>query len=89
MEATNQQQQQPAAGHFYLSSVATWMTTGTVRTLSEAVRLMDKEAYTYGIWYVPMEATADYEIRMYAPQVEGAVFVELVEFKNGRKVKAK
>jgi hypothetical protein len=74
--------------HFYLSSCAQWCTTGTTRTLSEAIKLMDKDKLTYVIWFVPCAADADYEINFYAPQVDGAFPVELIEFKNGRRVKS-
>lgn len=85
MDATNN----PATpqGHFYLSSVCTWMTTGQSRSLSEAVRLMDAEKYTYMIWYIPHPPETPYEIRMYAPYIDGAVCVDFVEFSNGRRVK--
>lgn len=74
--------------HFYLSSVAQWCTTGK-RSLTEAIKLMDADKMTYVIWYVPAPPEAEYAIQFYAPQVEGAHIVELVEYKNGRKVKAK
>ena len=73
--------------HFFVSSVAMWCTTGTSRTLTQAIRMFDKEKLTYTIWYVPLPPEADYEINYYCPQVAGAHLVELVEFKNGRKVK--
>lgn len=76
------------AHHFLLTSVTTWCTTGTTRTLTDAIKLMDKDKLTYCIWYVPCAADADYQINFYAPQVEGAFPVELVEFKNGRRVKS-
>lgn len=73
--------------HFFLSSVGTWCTTGQGRTLSEAIKLMEREKLTFWVWYVPVEPEADYEISMFAPQVPGAHIVETVEFKNGRRVK--
>ena len=74
--------------HFFLSSVATWMTTGTDRSLTEAIRMMEKEKLTFSIWYVPVEPTTEYEINFFAPQVPGAHHVEMVQFRSGRRVKA-
>jgi hypothetical protein len=77
--------------HFYLSSAAQWCTTGDSRghkrTLTEAIKLMEADKMTYVIWYVPAAPDAEYAVQFYAPQVEGAHIVELVEYKNGRKVK--
>jgi hypothetical protein len=78
---------QPAA-HFLLTSATTWCTTGGKYTLSEAIKIMDKERITYFIWFVPLPHNARYEINFFAPQVDGAYAVEMVEFKNGRRVKA-
>jgi hypothetical protein len=88
MDATNN----PATpkGHFYMSSIATWVTTGPGRSLTEAVRLMDSEKLTYMVWYIPHPPETPYEIRFYAPQVEGAECVDFVGFdKRGRRVKFK
>lgn len=74
--------------HFMLSSVFTWCVTGDVYTLSDAVKLMDKEKQTYHIWYVPCPHDTMYEIAFFAPLVEGAYVVECVEFKHGKRVKA-
>ena len=74
--------------HFFLSSVATWMTTGTDRSLTEAIRMMEKEKLTFTIWYVPVEPKTEYEINFFAPQVPGAHPVETVQFQSGRRVKA-
>jgi hypothetical protein len=37
---------------------------------------------------VPLPHNARYEINFFAPQVDGAYAVEMVEFKNGRRIKA-
>ena len=36
------------------------------------IELMNKEGYTYNIYMVPTKWNADYEIKLYCPQVEGA-----------------
>ena len=74
--------------HFFLSSVARWMTTGPDRNLTEAIRMMGVDKLTFTIWYVPVEPTTEYEINFFAPQVPGAHPVETVQFQSGRRVKA-
>lgn len=75
------------AHHFYASSVAEWGVTTPTRSLTDLIRYFDKSKFTYAIWYVPVPHSDNYMIRFYAPQVEGAHVVEIVEFSNGRKVK--
>ena len=65
--------------HFFLSSYATWVLTTPNRTLTQAVRMMNKEGNPYTIWYVPVAHDAGYEINFYAPQVDGAVAVEHIK----------
>jgi hypothetical protein len=36
---------------------------------------MDKEGHQYTLWYVPVDDKDNYEIKYYAPQVEGAFVV--------------
>jgi hypothetical protein len=76
-------------GHLLLINATTWCTTGINRTVAEATKIMEQEKLTYFVWYIPLPANAQYEINYYMPQVEGAHALEMVEFKNGRKVKAK
>lgn len=72
--------------HLLFTSVTTWVTTGDKYNISEAVKIMEKEKMTYWVWYVPLPPTTDYEIEWFAPQVEGAVCIEAVEYQKGRKV---
>ena len=58
--------------HFYASSCATWATTTPDRDLPALIELMNKEGYTYNIYMVPTKWNAEYEIKLYCPQVEGA-----------------
>jgi hypothetical protein len=73
--------------HFFASSVATWATTNDQRDLRDLIKLMDAEKLSYNLYYIPLPHGADYEIRMYQPQVKGALQLEFFEFHNGRKVK--
>jgi hypothetical protein len=57
--------------HFYASSVAQWATTTDKRDLPALLDLMNKDGCSYNLFRVPVPHTADYEIRMYQPQVEG------------------
>jgi hypothetical protein len=65
--------------HFFLTSAAQWRTTGPDFTLAQAIKAMDKDGYVYSIWAIPLPPDADYDIEYYAPQVEGALFMERVE----------
>jgi len=58
--------------HFYASSVCTWKTSEDIR---EVINHMESEGYVYSLWFVPMAADANYEIRWYAPQVDGAFVI--------------
>ena len=57
--------------HFFASSAATWRVTTPDCDLREMLRLMDAEGYDYNLFLVPGPHDAPYEIRQYAPQVEG------------------
>ena len=62
---------QPDTHHFFASSASTWMTTTNERDLPTVLRLMEDEGRTFNLFLVPLPHTADYEIRMYQPQVKG------------------
>ena len=55
--------------HFYASSFCTWKTSDDMR---EVIKHMESEGYEYTLWYVPADNNANYEIKYYAPQVEGS-----------------
>jgi len=61
--------------HYYASSFRTWKTS---HSLVEVIKYMEKEGYSYTVWYVPTHHEASYEIRYYAPQVEGAFVLDVV-----------
>jgi hypothetical protein len=56
--------------HFYASSFCTWKTGEDIR---EVIKHLDKEGNPYTLWLVPGSSESNYEIRRYAPQVEGAI----------------
>jgi hypothetical protein len=58
--------------HFYASSCAMWATTNEERDLPALLELMDKDGYTYNLFSVPVSHDAEYDIKMYQPQVKGA-----------------
>jgi hypothetical protein len=58
--------------HFYVSSFCTWKTDPDIR---EVIKYMDKEGHQYTLWYVPMDNDGNYQIKYYAPQVEGSFVV--------------
>lgn len=77
------------AHHYLLTSATQWCSTGKSFTLTEAIRHMEKEKLTYVIWYVPLAPSEEYEIALFAPRVSGAYAVEMVEFKQGKRVARK
>ena len=58
--------------HFFASSFCTWKTSPDLR---EVTKHMDKEGFEYTLWYVPTDDKDRYDIKYYAPQVEGAFVV--------------
>jgi len=73
--------------HFYASSVAQWATTTDTRDLPALLDLMNKDGYTYNLFRVPGSHNAEYDIKMYQPQVEGAEWLGTFTLpkKKGRK----
>lgn len=59
-------------GHFFASSVANWRTS---INLDELIKTMKKDGYQFNLFYVPVPKDAEYDIKMYAPQVPGAVWL--------------
>lgn len=66
--------------HFYASSAATWATTTPDRDLAQLIELMQDEGLTFNLYRVPTPHDADYEIRMYQPQVQGAEWLGTFDF---------
>lgn len=73
--------QQPN-NHFFASSVATWMVTTPDRDLRAVIKAMEREGFPFNLFLVPGAHDADYEIKTFAPQVEGAQWVGFFETKK-------
>jgi hypothetical protein len=58
--------------HFFASSIGTWMVG---ENLDDLVAKMKRDGLAFNVFYVPVPKDSGYEIRMYAPKVEGAVFI--------------
>jgi hypothetical protein len=58
--------------HFYASSFCTWKTSPDIR---EVIKYMESEGNNYNLWYVPVDDNANYQIKYYAPQVQGAFLI--------------
>ena len=73
--------------HFFAASAMQWATTNEERDLPALLDLMNKDGYNYNLFLVPVPYTADYEINMYQPQVEGAEWLGTFTLpkKKGRK----
>ena len=76
---------EPLTQHFYASSVADWVTTNETRDLRELLKMMDKFGYAYNLFLVPLPHTADYEIAMFQPMVEGTQWLGYFATKKGKK----
>lgn len=74
-------------GHIFIANAATWYCGGGTLSLADAFKLFEKDKMTYCVYYVPLPPDAEYDIKHFAPDVEGTMLLEMVEFKNGRKVK--
>jgi hypothetical protein len=68
--------------HFFASSVADWATTNDKRDLRALLKMMDKFGYAYNLFLVPGAHDADYEIKVYRPQVEGTQLLGFFETKK-------
>jgi hypothetical protein len=68
--------------HFYASSFCTWKTSADIR---EVIKHLDKEGNPYTLWLVPGGSESNYEIRRYAPQVDGAIVLGHYAPKQKRK----
>jgi hypothetical protein len=77
-------QNHPDKSHFFASSVCTWITTNEKRDLRQLIKHMDKEGYPYNLFFVPVPHDADYEIKVYQPQVEGTQWAGFFEPKAKR-----
>lgn len=54
--------------HFFASSMATWKVSYDLEGLIRALR---REGYPFAVYSVPGPLDAEYEIKMFTPQVEG------------------
>ena len=75
----------PENTHFYASSVAAWVTTTPERDLRQLIKHMERDGFSYNLFLVPLPHTANYEIKMYQPQVEGTQWLGYFETKKGKK----
>ena len=75
----------PESTHFYASSVAAWVTTTPERDLRQLIKHMERDGFSYNLFLVPLPHTANYDIKMYQPQVEGAQWLGYFETKKGKK----
>jgi hypothetical protein len=56
--------------HFYGSSVCTWKISADIR---DVIGVLESEGHPYTLWLVPGDSESNYDIKWYAPQVEGAI----------------
>jgi len=58
--------------HFFATSAVEWHVDSDIKRL---MKYMDKRGYEYGVWYVPGDVNAEYDIKGFKPQVKGAVWL--------------
>jgi hypothetical protein len=63
--------------HFFASSVGEWQVDEDLFTL---LLKMDKMRWDYTVYYVPVAITEPYKINMYAPMVEGVIYLGVKKF---------
>jgi hypothetical protein len=61
--------------HFYAANLGRWVTTTPQRDLPALIRMMERDELPYILLYLPVPYDADYTIKFFKPQVEGAVFL--------------
>ena len=62
--------------HIFGSSIAEWKVSEDIH---EVIAFMSRSKYPYSLFYVPLPVDAEYEIRHYAPQAEGSIFLGMKE----------
>ena len=73
--------------HFYAANAFMWATTNESRDLPDLLKTMAADKVVYGLWYLPVPYTTNYEIEWYAPKVEGAVYLGTFGEKKKRATK--
>jgi hypothetical protein len=58
--------------HFYGSNIGEWKTSDN---LVEVIDWFQKQTLPYSLWMVPLAADAHYQIRRYAPDVDGSILL--------------
>jgi len=48
------------------------------------MKIMDLDKVPYALWYLPVPSETHYEIKFYAPQVEGALYMGTMGGKKKR-----
>jgi hypothetical protein len=64
-----------ATFHFYAANLGTWATTNPQRELPALIRMMEQDELPYVLMYLPVPHDADYQIKFFKPEVEGAVYL--------------
>jgi hypothetical protein len=62
--------------HFFVTSMAEWKVGYDLETL---IKYFKKSKYTFAVYLVPGTTDANYEIKMYQPDVEGLVWLATYE----------
>ena len=59
--------------HFFASNFAEWRTDPNIEPL---IKEFKKQKLDFALYYVPLPESAHYEIRFFAPHVEGTILLD-------------
>lgn len=58
--------------HFFGTSVAEFHVD---ENIDELIKYMKSRGFEYNLWFVPCDVSDEYQIKQFAPQVEGAIYL--------------
>ena len=65
--------------HFYASSGAIWAVDSDVDKL---IYDMKKDGYSFGLWFIPHSIKTTYDIKLFAPVIDGASYLGYYELQQ-------
>ena len=82
MTGYREKQETQARQHFFAASVSMWASTTPERDLRELLRMMEEDGQGFNLFLVPLPHDANYDIRFFQPQVEGAQWLGYFDVKE-------
>jgi hypothetical protein len=72
MENQMEQLDLPTESYFYAANIREWQVNDSI---TELIKAMKEYESPFTVFYVPQPIADDYEIRFFAPQVEGTIWL--------------